>query len=106
MENIIKNVATVLGIATFAFGAYYLYAQRPMSELDAAAAEQSMQSMLANTASFITYSRELDQVGLELSVLEDPKFRSLQSVSGPLQEQPVGRTNPFAEAIVSGSNSE
>ncbi len=106
MQNIIKNLSTVLGIATFAFGAYYIYAQKPLSDSDAAAAEQTMQSILANTQFFIAHSQELDQIGLELGVLEDPKFRSLQSVSAPLQEQPVGRQNPFAEATISGLSRE
>lgn len=106
MQNIIKNLATVLGIATVAFGGYYLYAQKPALDSDLAASEQTMQSILANTELFIAHSQELDQIGLELSVLEDPKFRSLQTVSAPLQEQSVGRQNPFAEATISGQRSE
>lgn len=106
MGNTIKNLATVLGIATFAFGAYYLYVQKSSSGFDSEAAEQSMQAMLAKTSVFISHSQELDQISLDLSVLEDERFRSLQSASGPLQEQPIGRQNPFAGESFSGSSSE
>ncbi len=106
MGNTIKNIATVLGIATFAFGAYYLYVQQSSTGLDSESAEQSMQTMLAKTSIFISHSQELDQISLDLSILEDARFRSLQSASNPLQEQPVGRPNPFAGGAVSGSSSE
>lgn len=106
MGNTIKNIATILGIATFAFGAYYLYVQKSTSGLDSQTAEQSMQTMLAKTSVFISHSQELDQISLDLSVLEDARFRSLQGASNPLQEQPVGRPNPFAGGSLSGSSSD
>ena len=103
MGNIIKNLATILGIATVAFAAYYLYAQRSTTALDYMTAEQSKQTMLANTSVFISHSQELDQISLDLSVLEDPRFRSLETVSPALKDKPVGRGNPFANT---GGNSE
>jgi hypothetical protein len=106
MGNTIKNLATILGIATVAFGAYYFYVQKSATGLDAQTAEQSMQTMLAKTSVFISHSQELDQISLDLSLLEDERFRSLQSASSPLQEQPVGRPNPFSGGSFSGSSSE
>jgi hypothetical protein len=106
MGNTIKNIATILGIATFAFGAYYLYVQKSTAPLDVVSSEQSMQTMLAKTSVFISHSQELDQISLDLSLLEDARFRSLQTPSAPLQEQPIGRPNPFAEGSFSGSSSE
>jgi hypothetical protein len=103
MGNTIKNLATILGIATVAFSGYYLYTQKSTVALDSMTAEQSMQTMLANTAVFISHSQELDQISLDLSVLEDARFRSLQTISPPLKDQPVGRANPFASA---GGNTE
>jgi hypothetical protein len=106
MEHTMKNLATVLGIATFIFGIYYVYAQRPVAMLDSVETEQSMQIMLVNTSRFISHSQELDQIGLDLSVFEDPKFRSLVSASSPLKDRPVGRDNPFAQASISNSSAE
>jgi hypothetical protein len=106
MGNTIKNIATVLGIATFAFGAYYLYVQQSSDALGSETAEQSKQAMLAKTSIFISHSQELDQISLDLSILEDARFRSLESASSPLEEQPVGRPNPFAGGAVTGSSSE
>ena len=98
MENTIKNIATVLGIATFAFGAYYLYVQKAAPGVDTQTAEQSMQAMLAKTSVFISHSQELNQISLDLAVLEDARFRSLEAASRPLEEQPIGRPNPFTES--------
>lgn len=106
MGTTIKNIATILGIATFAFGVYYLYVQQSTTGMSAETSEQSMQTMLAKTSVFISHSQELDQISLDLSVLEDERFRSLQTASTPLQEQPVGRPNPFAGGRVSESSTD
>ena len=57
MGNTIKSIAIILGIATCALGAYYLYVQKSTTGLDAKTAEQSMQTMLAKTSVFISHSR-------------------------------------------------
>ncbi len=103
MGNTIKNLATILGMATIAFAGYYLYTQKSTVDMGSLSAEQSMQTMLANTSVFISRSQELDQISLDLSVLEDARFRSLETVSPPLKDQPIGRSNPFSST---GGNSE
>ena len=103
MGNTIKNLATILGIATVAFAGYYLYTQKSTVDMGSLSSEQSMQTMLANTSVFISRSQELDQISLDLSVLEDARFRSLETVSSPLKDQPIGRSNPFSST---GGNSE
>lgn len=97
MGATLKQVALLLGLATAAFGAYYLYMQQGTAGLDAAASEQSLQAMLANTSVFITYSQELDQINLDLSLFEDQRFRSLTLYTQPVQAEAVGRSNPFSE---------
>ncbi len=98
MSSLFRNITIALGIITALFGAYYLYIDSASSSLEKAAAEQSLQEMLANTSVFISYSQELDQINLDLSLFEDQRFRSLRLYTQPVEEQPVGRTNLFSDS--------
>ncbi len=93
MESTIKNISIVLVIFTFAFLGYYFYVQQGASTV---ADDDSVKSMLSNTEVFIGRSQELDKIGLDLSLFEDARFRSLRSFSKAVDEKPVGRTDPFA----------
>jgi hypothetical protein len=97
MGSLFKNITMALGIITVIFGGYYLFIERANSSIESVSAEQSLQSMLANTSVFILYSQELDQINLDLSLFEDQRFRSLRLYSQPIEEQPTGRTNPFSD---------
>jgi hypothetical protein len=101
MEGTVKNISIILIVITIAFGGYYLYVQMAATDLNASPeGQQMLQDMLARTQVFIERSQELDQIALDLSILEDERFRSLKVFSKPVKEQPVGRTDPFAEATV------
>jgi hypothetical protein len=96
MGALLKNITLALGIITTVFGGYYLYLEQSTASLESAEAEQSLQSMLANTSVFISHSQELDRISLDLSLFEDQRFRSLRLYTTPVREQPTGRTNPFS----------
>jgi hypothetical protein len=98
MGSLFKNITMALGIITVVFGGYYLYIQRANSSLEAMDAEQSLQSMLANTSVFISHSQELDQINLDLTLFEDQRFRSLRLYTQPVEEQATGRSNPFSDS--------
>ncbi len=98
MGSLFKNITIALGIITVIFGGYYLYMESANSSLESASAEQSLQTMLANTSVFISYSQELDQINLDLSLFEDKRFRSLRLYSNPVEEQAIGRSNPFSDS--------
>ena len=94
MNSVTKNIVIILGVLTVGFAGYYFYAQQASS--DPMADDFALQEMLASTEVFIVRSQELDQMSFDLTVFEDPRFRTLRSFSNPVQEQPVGRTDPFA----------
>ena len=96
MSSVTKNIVIILGVLTVDFAGYYFSAQK--ASIDTTADDFSLQQMLASTEVFIIRSQELDQMNFDLSVFEDPRFRTLRSFSSPVQEQPVGRTDPFAPA--------
>lgn len=97
MGSLLKNITVALGIITVIFGGYYLYIERANSSLDNLEAEQSIQTMLSNTAVFIGHSQELDKINLDLSLFEDQRFRSLRLYTEPIEEQATGRSNPFSD---------
>jgi hypothetical protein len=101
MSNVTKNIVTILGVLTIAFAGYYFYMQKAAVDISATD-DFALQQMLASTEIFIVRSQELDQMSFDLSVFEDPRFRTLRTFATPVEEQPVGRTNPFAP--VGGDN--
>jgi hypothetical protein len=98
MTSTLKNLLTILALATIAFVAYYLYTQQSNNALSTGVDDAQLQDMLARTQIFIRHSEELDRIGsINTSLFTDPRFSTLRSFSKPVQESPVGRNDPFAE---------
>lgn len=95
MSNATKNITVILGILTIAFAGYYFYAQTATTDT---ASDADLQQMLANTAVFIDRSQELDAMSFDTTVFQNERFRTLQTFTSPVESQPIGRSNPFAEA--------
>lgn len=94
MNSVTKNIVTILGVLTVAFAGYYFYAQK--ASLEPVTDDLALQDMLAKTGVFIGHSQELDKMSFDLTVFEDERFKTVRSFAGPVEEQSVGRTNPFA----------
>jgi len=102
-----KNLAFILGLATLAFGGYYLFTQYGEPG-NFNTNEQNMQNMLNNTRVFIERGEVLNRMQLSknIAILEDERFNSLRSYSTPIIEQPVGRTDPFESTRQSTETSQ
>lgn len=100
MSKTTKNLVVVLGLITIVFAGYYLYTQQAPLFDDSSSNEQTMQNMLNNTRVFMQRRQTLDQVELDITFFEDPRFQSLRSFSTPIEERPVGRQDPFADPEV------
>jgi hypothetical protein len=97
MTPFIKNILVVLGILTVGFAGYYFYSQRNLLGIQGEDGNEVVYTnMLANTEVFIARSQELNVMNLDLSVLDDPRFTSLKAFSRPIEDQPVGKTDPFS----------
>lgn len=94
MSNLTKNLVTILGLVTVVFAGFYFYAQK--DALDTGVDDLAVQEMLVSTEVFIVRSQELDEMDFDLSVFENERFKTLRSFTSPIQEQSVGRTDPFA----------
>jgi hypothetical protein len=104
MGNSFKNISIILGLITVGFGIYYLVTQYSTSQTGSEFNEQTMQNMLNNTSVFIKHGNDLNKIGLDLDVLDDPRFLSLRSFSTPKEETAIGRDNPFSELDERDSN--
>lgn len=102
MGKTATNLSVVLGLITIVFAGYYLFTQKDGVSSGTSISEQTMQNMLNNTSVFIERRQILDSTQLDLSFFEDRRFRSLKSYTTPIQERPIGRPDPFADAVTGG----
>jgi hypothetical protein len=93
MNTVTKNIISILGLLTVSFAGFYIYTQSatPSSSFD----DIALQQMLANTEIFIARSQELNSMRFDLSVLENERFKTLQTYTSPVESQSTGRENPF-----------
>lgn len=99
MTPLAKNLLIVLGVFTVGYAGYFLYTQQSSMTLSGDSENDAVYiNILANTDVFIVRSQELSSIDLDLAALDDARFRSLRRFTGDVEEQPVGRDNPFAEA--------
>lgn len=56
-----------------------------------------MSSDISDSQVVIGTLNKLQTVNFDLSITQDPKFRTLKSIENPLPNIPVGKTNPFSE---------
>lgn len=103
MGKTATNLVIVLGLITVAFAGYYMYTQQATNGIGFNANDETLQNMLTRTSAFTAYRQELDAVQMDMSLFEDERFRSLREFSTPIQEQPIGRPNPFADTADSVS---
>ncbi len=102
MTPLTKNLLTVLGVLTVGYAGYFLYTQQAVGIVGVGDENEAVyMNTLANTEVFIIRSQELSGINLDISVLDDARFRSLRRFTRDLEDQPTGRQNPFAEAETS-----
>jgi 16S rRNA C967 or C1407 C5-methylase (RsmB/RsmF family) len=89
----VEKIGLLLIVLTLAAGGYYWYTQN--DSMSVAENEQVIADMLSNTQVFIDRRQQLERISLNLSLFEDPVFRSLQSYRTEIQPQSIGRDNPF-----------
>ncbi len=99
MGKTATNLAVLLGLTTIVFAGYYLFTQEGSDSLVSNTDTQTMENMLNNTRVFIERRKVLDSMELNVGLFEDDKFRSLKTFTKPVQEQPIGRSDPFADTI-------
>jgi uncharacterized protein YneF (UPF0154 family) len=103
MGKIATNLVVILGLITVVFAGYYIYTKQFSGAFNFDSNDQAVQDMLKNTQAFIGYGNTLREVKLELDFFASEEFRSLRTYSTPIQERDMGRSDPFAEPVVSSA---
>ncbi len=58
-----------------------------------------LSSDLSESQVVISTLNRLQTVNFDISIANDPKFKTLRSIENPLPNIPVGKTNPFSSEI-------
>lgn len=97
MSPAIKYIAIALGLATVAYAGYYFFlSDNNGAPVSFSTSDVMMQNMLANSQLFIDRRQALEAVRLDTVLFTDARFLSLRAYTTPIQEQPIGRNDPFA----------
>lgn len=97
MSSTIKYIAIALGLATLAYAGYYFFLSSDSgASVSFSTNDVMMQNMLTNSQLFIDRRLALEAVRLDTELFSDQRFLSLRSYTGQIQEQPIGRNDPFA----------
>jgi hypothetical protein len=99
MSNTAKNIIVILGLITVGFAGYFMYMQQSATTLSFNANEDVLRNMRTNSVLFIERRGQLEAVDMDLSFFSDERVLSFRSFEEPIQEQPIGRSNPFATVV-------
>lgn len=94
-----KNTLVIVGVLIIAAAGIYMFTQRDAAQLMLDDGAELSESLLSETAVFMTRRAILESIELDFSVLQDRRLLTLQSYSEPVEERPVGRENPFDTAV-------
>ncbi len=94
MEGTLKNISTILILATFAFLGYYLYSQNGSNLLADPGADISA-TLFADVKKYEERRVILNQVSLNTEIFSDERFSSLKGYSRDYELKREGRENPF-----------
>lgn len=91
-----KNTTILIasGIVVLGLVAYFLW-MRPASEAPISVGETGAATNEAQ-ATFLTLAAQLDPVGFDTTILQDPRFTKLVDIKTVIVPEPSGRPDPFA----------
>ena len=92
MSSAMQNILVLIGLILVAVVGWYMYQENQRMTLDASPA-QSVQAEIQN---FISTQNTLRNIDIDTSILSDPAFQVLDTVTGPIPTESTGRDNPFA----------
>ena len=94
MSDALQNILILVGLVLIVFVGWYMYNENQRTALDTGEGS----NLQADIQSFIQLQTTLRGISIDTSLLEDPRFQSLESVTGPVPTLDSGRDNPFVPA--------
>ena len=92
MKSILSTLFTILALLITVGLGYYLYVQRGIEDVSNTGLEADIST---EAALFLARLNEIQEIQLSSEVLSDARFTSLLTYSTPIQDEPLGRENPF-----------
>jgi hypothetical protein len=96
-----NNLLIILAVVALAGGAWVFLNREAANDIVTGSVTIS-DEVLANTQLFMARTALLQSTSINRSLFTNPRFTSLVSYTRPVEDQPVGRTNPFEPAPPSG----
>lgn len=94
MSDALQNILILVGLVLIAFVGWYMYNENQRTALNAGEGTD----LQADIQSFLQLQTTLRSISIDTSLLDDPRFQSLDSVTGPVPALDSGRDNPFVPA--------
>ena len=95
MSDALQNIVVLIGIILVAGVGWYMYSENQRMTLDTTPAAQ----LELEIQDFIQKQNTLRSISIDTSILSNPAFQALETVSDPVSSQPSGRPNPFIPRI-------
>lgn len=95
MSPKIKNIIIVIVIIVIAFFGYQMYFVSSTPAAITLVAEQAAANQFVDGQAILTLLNNLNRVTLDESIFSNKIFISLTDFGKPIQEQAIGRQNPF-----------
>ena len=103
MNSSLKNISTLLVVGILGLAGYFIFIQNSVPE-SSGQNEYITADMYTNAQLFIGYRSALETVAIDTSVFDNQLFKSYKNFTQPVNIQPVGRDNPFADTNDSINN--
>lgn len=85
-------ILIILAVLVLGAGAYMLFGQGG----DTATVQTDASPVSEAEAVFLNLIAQIDPVEFDTSILEDPRFKILRDLRTPIQDEAIGRVDPFA----------
>ena len=95
MAKTLQNILIFVGIILIAGVGWYMYTENQRMNLDV----ESAGLIRAEIQGFIQTQNTLRRIDIDTTVLDEPLFQSLETITEPVEPQPRGRDNPFVSEI-------
>lgn len=93
MSSLLKNLLFGLGLAILLWLGYTLFIN---GDDDGTSNEEVINQANLEAQAFLAKLQSLRSIDIDGDIFNDPRFRSLQDFTVELEDEPTGRSNPFA----------
>lgn len=95
MKSLTKNIVIIGGLIAVAVAGYYLVVVERGAVINTGGGV-SVSNADRETQEFLRRLHDIETIKLDTGIFSNPAFRSRVDFTGPIQQVPYGRNNPFS----------